>query len=56
MTIWTRIMIAVVCFCCRRLGWQVAVGRSDDGELVTDIIIGPPEEVDRICAAIDREE
>lgn len=56
MNIWTRIMIAVMCICCKRLGWQIAVGRDEDHfDLVTDIIVGPPGEVDRICAMIDRE-
>lgn len=51
MNIWSRIMIFVMSICCKRLGWQIAIG--SDGDLVTDIIVGPSEEVDRICAMLE---
>jgi len=55
MNFWTWLMINVICICCKRLGWQIAVGRSDDGVNVTDIIIGPSKEVDKICDLLEPE-
>ncbi len=48
----TWFLVRVLSFLCKRLGWQIAIGEDDKGN-VSDIILGPRDKIDAILSKIE---